>query len=394
MKRSVDAGMSLKGERMEFVNLKAQYSLLKDRIDRRVHKVLDHGGFIMGPEVSELEAALANYVGVNHAISCANGTDALQLALMALGTGPGHAVFTTPFTFFATAEVISLVGATPVFVDIEPDTFNLDPAKLDEAIVKVLAKGEIKPHAAIVVDLFGLPADYDRLEEVVAHHGIDIVEDAAQGFGGVYKGKRAGGFGRVATTSFFPAKPLGCYGDGGAVFTDDDRLAEVIESLRIHGKGHDKYDNVRIGLNSRLDTLQAAILLEKLAVFPDELLARQRVADAYTERLASAVTTPTVPDGLSSCWAQYTVRVPAARRDPALSDLKARGIPTAVYYAKPLHRQTAFLDRPHVAMPCPESEAAGATVFSLPMHPYLEDAEIERVTSAVVDSLEDSRCAS
>lgn len=374
---------------MEFVDLQRQYARCKDRIDERIHEVLRHGGFIMGPEIVELEKELAAYVGVRHAISCANGTDALQLALMSLDIGPGDAVFTTPFTFFATAEVIALVGAVPVFVDIDRASFNLDPQKLDDAISAVHAAGELVPRAVIAVDLFGLPADYDALTAVTHHHGVEMIEDAAQGFGGIYKGRRAGSFGRIGTTSFFPAKPLGCYGDGGAVFTDDDALAEILRSLRIHGKGRDKYDNVRIGLNSRLDTLQAAILLEKLAIFPDELAARQRVADRYTERLEGAFETPVVPPGLSSCWAQYTIRAPAEKRDTVLAGLKQRGVPTAVYYAKSLHQQTAFLRRPHVAAPCPESEAAAASVLSLPMHPYLTDAEIDHVAQAALSALGD-----
>ena len=374
---------------MEFVDLQRQYARCKDRIDERIHEVLRHGGFIMGPEIAELEEELAAYVGVRHAISCANGTDALQLALMSLDIGPGDAVFTTPFTFFATAEVIALVGAVPVFVDIDRASFNLDPQKLDDAMSAVHAARELVPRAVIAVDLFGLPANYDALTAVAHRHGVELIEDAAQGFGGTYKGRRAGSLGRIGTTSFFPAKPLGCYGDGGAVFTDDDALAEILRSLRIHGKGRDKYDNVRIGLNSRLDTLQAAILLEKLAIFPDELAARQRVADRYTEQLEAAFETPVVPPGLSSCWAQYTIRAPAEKRDTVLAGLKQRGVPTAVYYAKSLHQQPAFLRRPHVAAPCPESEAAAASVLSLPMHPYLTDAEIDHVAQAALSALGD-----
>lgn len=373
---------------MQFIDLKAQYQHLKDDIDAGVLGVLEHGRFIMGPEVKALEDALSEYTGVTQTVSCASGTDALQLALMALEIGPGDAVFTTPFTFFATAEVISLVGAVPVFVDIDAETYNIDPERLEEAVVDVAAKGELTPRAIIAVDLFGLPADYDALDQIAEAHGLDIIEDAAQGFGGTYHGRQACSLARIGTTSFFPAKPLGCYGDGGAVFTNDANIAEVLRSLRVHGKGTDKYDNVRIGLNSRLDTLQAAILIEKLKAFPQELVDRQRVADRYTSRLSDAIVTPLVPDGLTSSWAQYTVRAPSGQRAAILDSLKAKGIPTAIYYGKSLHEQSAYSDHPHVAFPCPNSEAAAECVFSLPMHPYLADEEADRIADAVRASIE------
>lgn len=368
---------------MQFIDLNAQYQHLQNGITAGIQGVLEHGQFIMGPEVKALENALSKYTGVTDTVSCANGTDALQLALMALEIGPGHAVFTTPFTFFATAEVISLVGAVPVFVDIDPETYNIDPHRLDDAVRGVASKGELEPRAVIAVDLFGLPADYDRLERVAEAHGLDIIEDAAQGFGGTYHGRQACSLARIGTTSFFPAKPLGCYGDGGAVFTSDAAIADVLRSLRVHGKGTDKYDNVRIGLNSRLDTIQAAILIEKLKAFPQELVNRQRVADRYTARLSDTIVTPVVPEGLTSSWAQYTVRAPAGRRATILASLKEKSIPTAIYYGKSLHKQPVYRKHPQVAFPCPHAEAASECVFSLPMHPYLADQDVDRIADAV-----------
>ena len=379
---------------MEFIDLGAQYARLEYDIANRIQAVLKHGSYIMGPEVAELEEALARYVGTRYAISCANGTDALQLALMALKIGPGDAVFTSPFTFFATAEVISLVGAVPVFVDIDPHTYNISTDKLVAAISRVSAAGELKPAAIMPVDLFGLPAEYDAINSIAKRYGLPIIEDAAQGFGGTLRGKRAGSFGTVGATSFFPAKPLGCYGDGGALFTDDDNLYERLRSLRVHGKGADKYDNVQIGLNSRLDTLQAAILLEKLRIFPEELIARQKVADQYTEKLSGILETPVVPSDYSSSWAQYTVRVAPDSRAEMQARLKSEGIPTAIYYAKPLHLQPAFADLGQREGTFPEAEAASHSVLSLPMHPYLTDIEVETVSNAVRKSVEAGTCVS
>lgn len=356
---------------MQFIDLQKQYQHLKGRIDRRIQTVLDHGKYILGPEVKELEERLSDYVGVKHSIGVANGTDALQLALMALDVGPGDAVFTTTFTFFATAEVISLVGAHPVFVDIDAQTYNIDPDLLDQAIERVTAEGKYVPKAIISVDLFGLPADYDAVSAVARKHDLKIIEDAAQGFGGSINGKMAGSYGDIATTSFFPAKPLGCYGDGGAVFTNDDELAGKVVSLRVHGKGTDKYDNIRIGLNSRLDTIQAAILLEKLAEFPTELALRQAVADRYRAGFHNHFHTPYVPDGYVSSWAQYTMRPMEGTREEYMSRLKEADIPTAIYYGKNMHEQTAFASMGYKGGNFPVADEMAKTVFSLPMHPYL-----------------------
>lgn len=359
---------------MQFIDLKTQYQHLQDKIDARIRMVLEHGKYIMGPEVHELEDKLAEFVGVKHVITCANGTDALQLALMALGIGPGDAVFTTPFTFFATAEVISLVGATPVFVDIDEQTYNIDPDQLEQAIKSVKAEGKLTARAVIAVDLFGLPADYIALEPLCDKYGLKLIEDAAQGFGGEISGRRAGSFGDIATTSFFPAKPLGCYGDGGALFTNNDVLAEKLKSLRIHGKGADKYDNINIGMNSRLDTIQAAILLEKLAEFPSEVKARQRAAKAYNEQLKTKlITTPHIPAGYLSVYAQYSVLAQdSTARDVVMDKLKGAGIPTMIYYLKPLHLQGAFSELGHKIGDFPVSEMISERVFSLPMHGYMD----------------------
>lgn len=367
-------------EPIEFIDLQAQRRRLGDRIDKAIARVLDHGAFIMGPEVGELEERLADYCGVRHAISCASGTDALLLPLLAWGIGPGDAVFVPTFTFAATAEVVALAGATPVFVDILPDTFNIDPASLAAAIDAESASGR-RPVGIIAVDLFGQPADYDAVEKLARDHGLWLLADAAQSFGAAYHGRRVGSIGDAAATSFFPAKPLGCYGDGGAVFTDDDGLADVMRSLRVHGKGSDKYDNVRVGLNGRLDTIQAAILLEKLAIFDEELAARQTVADRYAELLGDAVVVPTLIDGVTSAWAQYTIRVPD--RDGVAAALKAEGIPTAVYYPKPLHLQTAYRSFPVAPGGAEMSANASKSVLSLPMHPYMDEGVSKRVGAAV-----------
>ncbi|MCL6415795.1 DegT/DnrJ/EryC1/StrS family aminotransferase [Aestuariirhabdus sp. Z084] len=370
---------------MQFIDLKAQYQVLQSKINTRIQSVLDHGHYIMGPEVFELETKLAEFAGVEQAVSCANGTDALQLALMALDIGPGDAVFTTPFTFFATAEVISLVGAHPVFVDVDERTFNIDPKQLEIEIQRVQAEGTYQAKAVIAVDLFGLPADYPHIEPICKRHDLRLIEDAAQGFGGEINGRRAGSFGDIATTSFFPAKPLGCYGDGGALFTNNDELAEKLKSLRVHGKGTDKYDNVRIGMNSRLDTIQAAILLEKLAVFPDELESRQQVADHYTEALEGVFKTPKIPRGYRSAWAQYTLL--SEQRDSLKAHLQSHQIPSMIYYPAPLHQLGAYERLGYCVGAFPVAEQLSKQVISLPMHPYMESRSNQLVTQELFKAL-------
>jgi dTDP-4-amino-4,6-dideoxygalactose transaminase len=372
---------------VQFIDLAAQYKRIQKEIDESIARVLKHGKYIMGPEVEELEIKLSEYVGVKHCISCSNGTDALLMPLMAWNIGEGDAVFTTPFTFVATAEVISLLGATPVFVDIDADTFNMDPLQLEEAIKNVLDKGTLRPRAIIPVDLFGLPADYERIEKVAGKYGLKILEDAAQGLGGSINGKKAGSFGHAAGTSFFPAKPLGCYGDGGAVFTNDDSLADALKSIRIHGKGRDKYDNIRVGLNSRLDTIQAAILLPKLKAFSEyELEARNDSAYLYTIGLKDAIKTPFVPEGMISSWAQYSVLAKSSSERTLLMDkLKSSNIPTMIYYAKPLHLQGTFKSLGYEKGDFPVSEDVSTRIFSLPMHPYLEKDVIDRVVTTVIN---------
>jgi dTDP-4-amino-4,6-dideoxygalactose transaminase len=369
---------------MQFIDLKRQLEHLRPAIEARISGVLEHGQFILGPEVQELERALADYCGVRHAIGVANGTDALQLALMAADIGPGDAVFTSAFSFFASAEVISLVGATPVFVDIDAQSYNICPNALESAVEAVDSEGKLTPRAIIAVDLFGLPADYPRIKPIAEKLGLTLIEDAAQSFGGALYDQKSCSFGQMAATSFFPAKPLGCFGDGGAVFTDDDGLADKIRSLRVHGKGKDKYDNVRIGLNSRLDTLQAAILLVKLAELPNELRARQRWAEEYSARLKSEFITPSVPPGATSAWAQYTVCPRVGRREAYLRRLKEKGVPTAIYYGKPLHLQPAFANLGGREGQFPVAERCAASVFSLPMHPYLTREEVDAVANALL----------
>jgi dTDP-4-amino-4,6-dideoxygalactose transaminase len=370
---------------IEFIDLAAQQARIKDRIDARIQQVLAHGKYIMGPEVKELEAQLATFCGARFALGCANGTDALQLALMALGAGPGDAVFCPSFTFASTAEIVPATGAVPVMVDVDESSFNLDVGSLKRAIGHAREIG-LRPAGVIPVDLFGLPADYDAIEAVARENGMWIVADTAQGFGGTYNGRRAGAIGDIATTSFFPAKPLGCYGDGGAVFTANEELRALMDSYRVHGKGTHKYDNERIGLNSRLDTLQAAILIEKLAIYQDELDARQRVAARYAERLNNLVITPHVPEGSISTWAQYTVRVAQGQdRDAVMAALAEKGVPTVVYYPRPLHMQTAYSPFPRDPAGLPVAERLAREVMSLPMHPYLDEATQDRVIDAVGD---------
>lgn len=371
---------------MQFRDLGAQYAALKDEIDAGIASVLESSRFIFGPQVALLEQELADYVGVKHCVSCANGTDALQLALMAWGVGEGDAVFTADFTFFASAGCASILGATPVLVDIDPRTFNICPDALEAAIQRVKKEGKLRPKVIIPVDLFGLPADYPRIRQIAQKHGLRILEDGAQGFGGQIGEKRACSFGDMATTSFFPAKPLGCYGDGGAIFTDDDGTDELLRSLRAQGRSpEDKYDNRLIGMNSRLDTLQAAILLPKLHAFARyEVDWANRVAGWYTQHLAGLVEVPYVPEGYRSSWAQYTILLrDRAQRDGLQAALKAQGIPSMIYYPRGLHQQSAYADMNLRDADFPGTVAAAGRVLSLPMHPYLKEEEVEQVANAV-----------
>ncbi len=369
--------------KIEFIDLDAQQARIKTKIDSRIQAVLAHGNYIMGPEVREFEASLAAFCGAKHALGCANGTDALQLALMALNVGPGDAVFCPTFTFASTAEVVPPTGATPIMVDVHEDSFNLDVASLKRAIVHARTLG-LRPAGVIPVDLFGHPADYDAIEAVAAEEGMWVVADSAQGFGATYRGRTTGSIGTIATTSFFPAKPLGCYGDGGAIFTASDELAHLIQSYRVHGKGSHKYDNERIGLNSRLDTLQAAILLEKLAIYTDEIEARQVVAKRYANGIGDALITPAVIAKCRSVWAQYTVRTkPGQHREAIMAALGEKGVPTVVYYPRPLHQQTAYRDFPTDPSGLPVAEALASQVFSLPMHPYLDTNTQDQVVEAI-----------
>ena len=372
-------------------------------MDANIQKVLAHGNYIMGPEVKELEQKLAAYVGAKHAIACASGTDALLMALMAYGAGPGDAIFTTPFTFIATAEVISLLGATPVFVDIDPRTFNIDPAKLDQAIRSLKTNdpslhplpfnsslsthhSSLIPKGILPVDLFGLPADYDAINAIAREHGLFVIEDAAQSFGAEYKGKKACSLADIACTSFFPAKPLGCYGDGGMCFTADDHLAEHMRSIRVHGQGGNKYDNIRIGINGRLDTLQAAILLAKFDIFPEEIHLRQEVAKRYNALLSShsSLFTPHIAEGYKSAWAQYSVLArDETHRAALLRHLQEVKIPSAIYYPKPLHLQTAYAFLGYEPGAFPVSEDAANRIFSIPMHPYLTEQHQKKISETI-----------
>lgn len=375
------AGAGPAGEPLPFIDLGAQRRILGRRIDDAIARVLAHGQYILGPEVRELEAELAEFCGAGEAISCANGTDALALVLMARGLRPGQAVLCPTFTFAATAEVVAWLGASPVFVDVDPDTFNLDPRSLEAGIATAKACG-LEPAGVIAVDLFGQPADYDAFEPICAAHGLWLLDDAAQSFGASYRGRPIGTIGLATATSFFPAKPLGCYGDGGAVFTDDAALAATLRSLRVHGEGADKYDNLRIGLNARLDTIQAAVLLEKLKIFPAEIEQRNAVAERYNAGLADVATVPRLLAGCTSVWAQYTLRIAAEKRDAFGAALKAEGIPTAIYYRKPLHAQPAYARYPVAGNGLPVSERIAGEVVSLPMHPYLAPDTQDRIIDA------------
>lgn len=375
---------------MQFRDLVKQYIILKPEIDRAMIEVTGSGAYIMGKSVKELEASLAEYTGVKHCISCANGTDALTLALKTWNIGAGDAVFVPDFTFFASAEVISLEGATPVFVDVDTDTFNIDVQSLNLAIEKTIKEGKLKPKVIITVDLFGLPANYSEIRKVADKYNLLILEDGAQGFGGAIEGKRACSFGDISTTSFFPAKPLGCYGDGGAVFTDNDEWAEIINSLKVHGKGSYKYDNVRIGVNSRLDTLQAAILKVKFDAFKNyEVEDINMAAEIYTEKLKNIVKTPVVPEGYYSSWAQYTITLNSReQRDDLQAYLKKNGIPSMVYYPTPMHGQTAYKELGYGEGTCPITEKLCGTVLSLPIHPYIMEEDIDYVCKHIIKYLE------
>lgn len=377
---------------MEFRDLRKQYSALKKEIDRSIQSVVESSHFIQGNQVKELEKQLADYVGTKYCISCANGTDALQLALMVWGIGSGDAVFVPDFTFFSSGEVVSAIGATPIFVDVHIDTFNIDTDSLDMMIQKTITDGMLIPKVIIAVDLFGQPAEYDRIREIADQYHLLILEDAAQGFGGNIAGKRAGSFGDISTTSFFPAKPLGCYGDGGAVFTDHEEWASILQSLRVHGKGESKYDNVRIGMNSRLDTLQAAILLAKFPTFANEELNKtHRLAELYTSRLQDYVKTPIIKDTYFSSWAQYTIQLENQKiRDGLQQYLNENNIPTAVYYQKPMHKQLAFAE--HLLLYSDEdyenTNQLCETVLSLPFYPYMEKSDVELIVKKIVKYLE------
>ena len=370
---------------MQFRDLKKQYQVLKKDIDKAMVEVATNCNFINGQQVKDLEKELAEYVGVKHCVTCGNGTDALTMAMMAWGLKEGEAVFVPDFTFFSSGEIVSHAGATPVFVDVDIDTFNISVEALEKTVKKVIAEGKLKPKAVVAVDLFGLPADFAGVKEIADKYGLLVLEDGAQGFGGNINGKTACSFGDISTTSFFPAKPLGCYGDGGAVFTNDDETAKLLESIRVHGKGEMKYDNVRIGLNSRLDTIQAAILSVKLKAFADyELTDINAVAEKYTAALSGIVKTPVIPDGFYSSWAQYTIQLEdKATRDRLQAALKAEGIPSMVYYPKPMHRQEAFAGQDHDDADFPNTMRLCDTVLSLPMHPYLGDEDVEMVVRVI-----------
>jgi len=371
---------------LPFIDLAAQRRRLGAAVDVAVARVMEHCQFVMGPEVHALEADLAAFCGTKHALTCASGTDALLLVLMAQEIGPGDAVLCPTFTFCATAEVVALLGATPILVDVEADTFNIDPDSIRKGIVTARKLG-LKVKGIIPVDLFGFAADHDAIAEIAGNDNLFILDDAAQSFGALYKGRRLGKGPLATATSFFPAKPLGCYGDGGAVVTDDEELIEKLRSLRVHGQGTDKYDTVRIGVTGRLDTIQAAVLIEKLKIFPDEITARNDVAARYSAALADVVKVPVVPEGYTSVWAQYTVRMAPEKRDGFAAALKAQGIPTAIYYPKPLHRQTAYEKFPVAEGGLPVSDQLAGEVISLPMHPYLDNVDQDRVIAAVRQAL-------
>lgn len=366
---------------MPFIDLAAQRARIVDKIEAAVGKVIRHGAYVMGPEVFELERQLAAFCGAKHCVSCASGTDALTMVLLAKGVKAGMAVLCPSFTFAATAEAVALLGGTPVFVDVLPDTFNMDPDSLAAGIAEARAAG-LNPVGVIAVDLFGQPADYESIEAICAREKLWLVCDAAQAFGASYRGRRLGTFGMATTTSFFPAKPLGAYGDGGAIFTDDDELADVLRSVRVHGQGTDKYDNVRIGVTGRLDTIQAAVLIEKLAIFAGEIDARDKIAARYAAGLRDVAIPPVVAPDCQSVWAQYTIRLKPGQRDGLVAALKEAGVPTACYYPVPLHRQTAYRHFPAVGGKLAATDRLAQEVLSLPMHPYLQPEAQQRVIDA------------
>ena len=385
-------------KQIPFIDLEAQQKRIRADIDTRMAKVLDHGKYIMGPEVYELEDRLSEYLGIKHTVTCSSGTDALLMILMANNIGPGDAVFVPPFTFMASAEVISFIGATPVFVDVDPNTCNMDPGSLEKAIEAVVTHSDsnypvprtetkLVPKCVIPVDLFGLPADYEKINTIAEKYNLFVLEDAAQSFGATCKNKKACTLGHAGATSFFPAKPLGCYGDGGAVFTEDDKLAEKLKSIRVHGKGGDKYDNIRIGINGRLDTIQAAVLLSKLDIFDQEVKNRNRIASSYSEKLKDHFEVQIIPEGCTSVWAQYSVRHPDKRQ--LMNHLNQNDIPTAVYYPKPLHTQTAFSYLGYKPEDFPNALELSKNIFSLPMHPYLEEEQIAIICNVLIDGLSD-----
>lgn len=369
---------------MQFIDLKSQYKEIESNIKEAIHKVLEHGRYVGGDEITELESKLAEFCGRKHALACSSGTDALLIPLLAMGLRKGDAIFCPSFTFVATAEVAAMLGIKPVFIDIDPDTYNMSPEHLEESIKYVIENTDLNPKLIMPVDLFGLPADYDKINSIAEKYSLKILEDAAQGFGGNYKGKIAGSFGEASGTSFYPAKPLGAYGDAGACFTDDDEMIEVFRSVRVHGMGGERYDNIRIGLNGRMSTIQAAILLEKFKIFPKEIQIRNEVASRYNSLLNGKIKTPYVPESLVSSWAQYTVQAKSEEhRTEIINRLKENGIPVAIFYPKPCHMQTAYKNYCIIASPLIESEKAAKTVFSLPMHPYLSLEDQEKIANLI-----------
>ena len=374
---------------MQFIDLHRQYEELQDRMQQRINAVLQHKHFIQGPEVKELEQRLGSYTGRKYVKSCASGTDALTISLMALGVEKGDAVFVPSFTFFASAESVVLAGGTPVFVDCREDTFNMSPDSLRKTISEIKEGGKLRPKGIIAVDLFGQPAEYGDICTIAHENGLFVLEDGAQGFGGAIGAQKACSFGDISATSFYPAKPLGCYGDGGAIFTDREDLAEAIDSIRTHGQGKNKYDNVRIGLNSRLDTLQAAVLLVKMDLFERELTLRERAADRYTQQLKDMIDVPTVLNGYTSSWAQYTLKAKSLEeRERILQALERNGIPTAVFYPTPIHRTPAFEDHPFCSLSLGVTDSLSERVFSIPMHPYISEDEISRICSIIRESID------
>jgi dTDP-4-amino-4,6-dideoxygalactose transaminase len=366
---------------MQFIDLAAQQKRIRRQLEERIKKILDHGQYILGPEIRELENELAAFVNMPYAVAVASGTDALLMPLMVYEISPGDAVFTSTFTFIATAEVIRLLGATPVFVDIDPETFNIDPDKFEEAIQRVSAEKKLTPRGIIPVDLFGQPADYDAIQAIADKYNLFVLEDAAQSFGASQQGKKAGALAKVGATSFFPAKPLGCYGDGGMIFTDDKNIYEQLLSIRVHGQGIDKYTNVRVGINGRMDSLQAAVLLAKMEIFPEEIQLRQEVAGRYNQMLAGTVKVPKILKKNISVWAQYSARHP--HREGIIKNLRENGIPTAIYYPIPLHLQEAFANLGYLKNDFPVAEKVAGEIFSLPMHPYLGAAEQELIATII-----------